>query len=78
MKIKVKLINQFKQYGGNKLDNNKELKISENYKIKDLIEYLEISEISNKTILVNGRRVDKNKKLNGGDKVVIYKIISGG
>jgi len=78
MKIKVKLINQFKQYGENKLDNNKELKISENYKIKDLIEYLEISEISNKTILVNGRRVDKNKKLNGGDKVVIYKIISGG
>ena len=78
MKIKVKLINQFKQYGENKLNDNNELEIIGNCKVKDLLNYLEIPQDKDKTILVNGRQANLDQKFKDGDKVVIYNLIAGG
>ncbi|MGM0602419.1 MAG: MoaD/ThiS family protein [Bacillota bacterium] len=78
MKIKVKLINQFKKYGKDKLDDNRKLEIDNNYFVKDLVKYFKIPEDKNKIILANGRNVDMNYKIKEGDEIIIYNLIAGG
>lgn len=78
MKIKVKLINQFKKYGKDKLDDNKKLEADSNYFIKDLVKFLKIPEEKSKIILANGRNVDLNYKIKDGDEIIIYNLVAGG
>ncbi len=78
MKIKVKLINQFKKYGKDKLDDNRKLETDSNYFIKDLVKFLKIPEEKSKIILVNGRNVDLNYKIKDGDEIIIYNLVAGG
>src|SRR6056297_2156742 len=78
MKIKVKLINKFKKYGKDKLDDNRKLETDSNYFIKDLVEFLKIPEEKSKLILVNGRNVDLNYKIKDGDEIIIYNLVAGG
>lgn len=78
MRIKVKLVNRFREYGQNKLSKNNYLEVEGNYTVKDLLKYLNIPQEVNKLVLVNGRDVDEDKELADGDKVVIYNMVAGG
>lgn len=78
MKIKVKLVNEFRKYGKNKLDQNRELRLEGCYTVEDILKYFEIPEEKSKIVLVNGRNAANEKIIKDGDEVVIYNLIAGG
>lgn len=78
MKIKVNLLNELKKYNKNKLDSENYLQINKNFKVKDLIEYLEIPAPEDKIILVNDEKVDFDYQFEDEDEIVIYSLMVGG
>ncbi len=78
MKVKVRLVSQFKKYGGNKLDENNQLKINNNTSVRELLEILEIPRDKNKVVLVDGRSRKEEYLLKNGEKIIIYNLLVGG
>ena len=77
MVIKLRLLNQYKKYEKN-LDNKNKIKLKTGLSIHDLLNKLNINNEQQKLILVNGKNVDINYKLNDGDEVIISDYVIGG
>jgi len=77
MKIKLRLLNQYKKYEEN-IGNKNKIKIKEGLKINDLLNKLNINNEQKKLILVNGKNVGVDYKLNDGDEIIISDYVIGG
>jgi molybdopterin converting factor small subunit len=77
MRIHVTLYSEFKQFapGGT---GSFDLDLPPGADLGHCFEHLNISENSEYTALVNGRRADRNTPLNEGDTLVVFPLICGG
>ncbi len=74
MVVEVKLFATFREGRF----NEKELELSEESSIGDLLKYLKIPEKDTKIIIVNGLAVSVEHKLSNEDIVAIFPPIAGG
>jgi len=77
MEVTVKLYNRLRDYApGN--DNTFSIRLPVGAQLNDLLQRLNIPPTVQRTILVNGRRVDEKATLFTGDEVVMMSPIEGG
>ncbi|MCB9481075.1 MAG: MoaD/ThiS family protein [Desulfobacteraceae bacterium] len=74
MKIRVKLFAQFRK---NRF-KEKEIEVSEDTSVSDILKLLEIDEKEAGIIFVNGRHFENKPVLENGDQVSIFPVVGGG
>ncbi len=77
MKIEVKLFNELQQYKLRE-KNIFQIELNQGSSVNDLLEKLEIPQITKYFILVNGRRAFEKTRLNSNDTVVLFSPVDGG
>jgi len=77
MEIQVTLFNQLRCYGpgGHSVFS---IHLSSGSAAGNLLQFLNIPSTVQRTILINGRRVDETALLSPGDEVVMMSLIEGG
>jgi len=78
IKIKLRLLGPLKKYKGDKISDNNELEIPEDYTVKDLINQMGIPPEKAKVILVNEESKKLNYSIKEGDRLAIFSFIGGG
>ncbi len=83
MLIKIKAYGPLKKYilkKRNTSSNEIKIDIDKDSTIEDIVNYLEIpeKELRFTTILINGMRFEKNKKILEGDTVIFLPLMGGG
>ncbi len=77
MKVKVKLYNEFKQYGQD--DKNVFfMELEPETSVTQLLADLHIPPTVKRVVLINGRRAVEDKRLSPNDTVVLFSPVVGG
>lgn len=77
MEVTVKLYNRLRDYAPDE-KNVFSIRLPEDASVDALLQRLNIPASVQRTLLVNGRRVDENATLSTGDEVVMMSLIEGG
>ena len=77
MEVTVKLYNRLRDYAPDE-KNVFSIRLPEGASVNALLQRLNIPASVQRTLLVNGQRVDENATLSTGDEVVMMSLIEGG
>ena len=77
MEVTVKLYNRLRDYAPDE-KNTFSIRLPGGASVSALLQQLNIPQTVQRTILVNGRRVDEKATLSTGDEVVMMSPIEGG